>query len=403
MWPFSKQKRMGRKAFTITKFGGANLSDGDITITENSAIASVAGWCVRAIGEPSLRVMQKDKEQDGHPVAILLANPNPWMDGAAFRAAITASLVFKGNAYILQVYGVGNQPAELWPLMPTQVTLERDINGIPKCWRYRGKEYPLDQIIHIKDGINPNDFLLGWSGLDSVIREVATDNEATIYTEAILKNLGVPGMIVSLKPGDANEGYDIDPEVGQSIKDWAKRAFSGKARGETIVVTMPIDVNMPQVSPDKMALEQIRRIPERRICSVIGIPPIVAGLGEDPKYDNYRAAREAAYESWAVPMWRTIARGLNTGLAGLLKGAEIDFDLAPVRALQEDADAIAERSELLYDGDIITKNESREMNGFDKVPDGDKFKSEGSAGRTSTLRAMRDKKRSGRASTEATE
>jgi HK97 family phage portal protein len=415
MWPFSSKRQrharqpnqvsaLARKALQIFRSRNVDVTSGvDLPMTDNSAFVSVLRWCVRAISEPALNAAMKGEIKDDHPAMQLLRNPNPWMDEAALRSAITASLVVTGNCYILKVFGTSTVPTELWPLMPTEVTLQRDaVTGIPKNWLYRGKPYPLESIIHIKDGVDPNDMFLGWSGVQSILAEVATDSEATTYTEAILRNMGIPGMIISLKSnGEDGQGYEIDPEMGQTLKDWSKRAFSGKARGETVVVTVPIDVNMPQVSPDKMALDVIRRIPERRICAVIGIPPIVAGLGEDPKYDNYRAAREAAYESWAVPMWRIIERGLTKGLDGLMAGAVLQFDLSNVRALQEDADAIAERWGDLYERDLCTRNEARLKVGLEERPGEDNFASTGSTGRASTLRALRDKPRTNRRSSEA--
>jgi HK97 family phage portal protein len=366
---------------------------------ENSAMVAVLRWCVRTIGEPDYAVKKSDDELSfEHPVIELLQNPNPSMTGAQLRSAITGSLVMTGQGYITKVSGLKSQPVELWPLIPGEVELIRDTNGTPTHYMYRQKRIDLENMIHIRDGSSPIDPIMGWGGLESVVREIATDTEATKYTAAILANLGVPGVVISLKDTANSE---IDPEVAEEIKQTFRRNFGGEKRGEAMVITVPVDLQMPGFSPDKMALDLIRKVPERRICAVVGIPPIVAGLGEDPKYDNYRAAREAAYESWAVPMWRLIERSLTAGLADMLDGAELVFDISKVRAFQEDTDAAATRWASLYTSDLCTRNEARKALGLAELPGEDSFSSQGSTGRASTLNALRNKPRGSRSSSQA--
>lgn len=404
IWPFSKRTppaQLKRKSFQIFKLGGTTL---DITASqsamiENSAVVSVLRWCVRTIGEPSLAVKKSDDELvPEHPAIELLQNPNPYMTGAQLRSAITGSLVMTGQGYVMKVSGLKSQPVELWPLIPGEVELIRDTSGIPTHYMYRQKRIALDDMIHIRDGSSPVDPIMGWGGLESVVREIATDTEATKYTAAILRNLGVPGAVISLKD---SEHSSIDPEVADEIKERFRSSFGGEKRGEAMVITVPVDLQMPGFSPDKMALDLIRKVPERRICAVVGIPPIVAGLGEDPKYDNYRAAREAAYESWAVPMWRLIERSLTAGLADMLDGLDLVFDISRVRAFQEDTDAAATRWASLYQADLCTRNEARKALGLSEMPGEDAFSSQGSTGRASTLQALRNKPRGSRTSAEA--
>ena len=73
-------------------------------------------------------------------------------------------------------------------------------------YRVNGKTYVLskDDIIHYRDGIDPENDRFGLSGLSAVLREVFTDNEAATYSAAILRNMGVPSIIVTPKnPGVA--------------------------------------------------------------------------------------------------------------------------------------------------------------------------------------------------------
>jgi hypothetical protein len=64
----------------------------------------------------------------------------------------------------------------------------------------------------------------GSSPLRSVLREVFTDNEAADFTASLLRNMGVPGLLVS-----PETGVTISDEDAQQTKTDLKEKFSRRA------------------------------------------------------------------------------------------------------------------------------------------------------------------------------
>lgn len=369
---FSRQttEPPAKKSLTITFADGVRLGDASVEPVDNSAVASVLRWTVRALPEANLEVRASDGAQDDRHVANkLLAQPNPFYDLHTLLAGIATSLVLDGNAYVLKVRNGRRQPAELWYLPHTQVSLERDrITGLPTGYSYTSgverRTLALEDVIHIKDGVKPGDPLLGWSGLSAVIREVLTDSEAAAYSYAILRNMGVPGVLISAK----SDAMEFDDATADYVREKWRSLTRGDSRGETIVISTPVEVSTPGFTPEQLNLDRIRQIPERRICAVLGVPPVVVGLGEEPTYSNYATAREAAYEAFLAPLWRLMARALTHGLREVLGDRKLEFDLDSVRALQEDLDKLHARAREDYKAGLVTREEARAIIGLESKP-----------------------------------
>jgi hypothetical protein len=107
---------------------------------------------------------------------------------------------------------------------------------------------------------------------------------------------------------------------------------------------------------------------------------MVLGFGsalQRSTFSNYQQAREAAYESYLVPLWRYLddeltQQFLKPDYEGADSSARIEHDLSGVRALQEDEDAKHRRIGLDYQQGIITRAEARGALGYeveDKLDD----------------------------------
>jgi phage portal protein BeeE len=75
--------------------------------------------------------------------------------------------------------------------------------------------------VHFRFGKDPNNLLRGFSPLAAVMREVYTDDQAANFTAAILKNLGIIGVIFSPKDGT------IPKEQAKKLKDYVQRISRG--------------------------------------------------------------------------------------------------------------------------------------------------------------------------------
>jgi HK97 family phage portal protein len=303
----------------------------------------------------------------------LIESPNPYYDGLLLQQATVADFTIAGNAYWRKIRSAGNRVVELW-WIPSPL--------IDPAWGNNSSEYithyeyspggmiekidPQD-IVHFRYGLDPNNIRKGLSPLGSLFREVFTDDEAANMTAALLKNLGVPGVVIS--PKDSQGG--MGPDVAAEIKDTFKRSTTGDKRGEPLVMSGATDISQFGFSPQQMDMKQLRRIPEERISGVLGVPAIVAGLGaglERSTFANFAEAREMAYESNIIPSQRVIGsvikRQLLNEFEDDITSFQVAYDLREVRVLQEDENKKASRIKDMVAGGFVTVADAQRETGM---------------------------------------
>lgn len=343
--------------------------------TRNSIVMAVVGWIARNFPEAPVRIAQLMPDGTRQYVAPshlgpgamleLLERPNRYFSGVLMWIAAIVDLYCTGNAYLLKVRNGSGRVVELW-WIPKRLMRpwwpENDDTVFIAAYLYTPNGIPYlvhpDDVIHLRDGIDPANTRLGLSKLASLFREIFTDDEAANFSATLLTNLGVPGVIIS--PANTNTGtIKSDPD---SVKKAFMEKFGGDKRGEPLVLSAPTDVKVLSFSPEQMNLRDLRKIPEERISAVLGVSAIVAGLGaglDRSTFTNFGEARQAATEESLIPLWRLVAAELEVQLlddyVGDLSGWDIDFDLRNVRALAESIDAIWKRTESAATKGLLTR------------------------------------------------
>jgi len=245
-------------------------------------------------------------------------------------------------------------------------------------YRVNGKIYgiPVGDIIHFRNGVDPaSQGRKGLSDFAAVLREVCSDNEAAVFGAALMRNMGVPGVIISPK----QETMLSTAARKKMVEDWTEK-FTGERRGEPFVQSIPIDITMPGFSPQQMVLDKIRKIPEERITAAFGIPAVVLGMGAGLEASTAKAshsdARSQAYESCVIPTLYTFARAMTRALMpefGDIATQRIWFDLTGVSALKADQDALYKRLDMAYNGGWLKRSEVREAAGYKSGPEDDVY------------------------------
>ena len=118
-------------------------------------------------------------------------------------------LMLDGNAYWRKVRNGYGKVVQLWwvPSWMIKPVRPNDGSAFLSHYEYRvnNQVFRLDpvDIVHFRDGVDPSDDLRGLSRLKAVLREVCTDNECATFSAAIMRNFGVPGVIISphVEPG----------------------------------------------------------------------------------------------------------------------------------------------------------------------------------------------------------
>jgi HK97 family phage portal protein len=331
------------------------------------------------MAESPIAVQFKDSTPtEQHDMAVLLRNPNPYYSGRALRKAMSLSYVLDGNAYLIKIRNKQLKPIELWYVPHWMITPHwpTDESAFIDYYSYTptGKTIelaPMD-VVHFRDGIDPKNTRKGLSPLQSLFREVVTDDEAANYTAVMLKNSGVPSVIIS--PND--DGVDIDDEDAKVMKREFREKFTGDRRGGAMVLTRRAKVDTFGWSPKELDLGVLRDIPEERVSAVLGLPAAVAGFGTGLQQTKVGATmvemRQMAYDDCILPMQQMHADDWKGQLLAdfeeNIDDWKVVYDNSNVRVLQEDDNKRAERSVRLWQGGLISREEGRLMVNLESEP-----------------------------------
>ena len=350
----------------------------------NSIVALGVKWLGDRFPRPILQVSAISKRGDyvplpSHPMLDLWQHPNPYYNRRTMEKAIGLSLVCDGNAYVQKVRDQAGKVKELWWIPHDRVAPMWPDDGSEFISGYMVRvdttNYPLtkEDVLHIRDGIDPRNERLGLSTLKSQLREVCTVNEESGYTASLLHNSAVPGLVIT--PDDPALRPNADD--AQRIKERIREAFTGDSRGDTAVLAGKYKIQPLGFSPEQLRLDRLPAPAIARIASAVGVAPMSMGLPDTGK--TYSNLAEANRTSWGtiISMQELIAESLRYDLL-LEFGSDpvrytVEYDYSQIQELQESLDALHARTREDWKSGVIQLNEARELLGFDPDPGGDRW------------------------------
>lgn len=316
-----------------------------------------------------------------HPFLDLIRSPNPYYQYSTLMSSALLSVETFGNGYIIIERGKNYVPKELWYIPHWMIwpVWDKDGKHFIEYYAYRvnGKHYKIavENVIHLRSKfLDPTNPRMGISPLEAVLREVVTDNEASTFMAAVLRNQGFPGMVISPK----NEIDVLTPAQRDDLRRQFEEFYTGDGRGMALIQSIPIQIDTPSYTPEQLVLEKTRGISEERVCAVLEIPPGVvqmgAGLRATSNRGSHRDARRQAVENKIIPLQTHIAEQITRQLLiefEDIKHHRVAFDRRNVLALQEDRNEKARRTTLAVGGPWMTVNEARAEEGLPPIDGGD--------------------------------
>lgn len=389
-----------------------SVRDNSGPMWSNSAVMACLAWIMDTL--PEARTLVKtgkgeddDPTLDASPWYEFVRYPSATLDWTDLLGSTGFGLALDGNAYWLLGETKRYRPIVEWipstRCKPCAPRGSEHLGATHYEIRRQGgrvERVEPDRIVQFRQGQDPENPLLGLSRPKSAMLEIMSDQEATVYTHALMKNPKM-GTIVTL----ANPEATLDDATAEKLKTVLAEQLGGRNRHELAIPSEPLKFDQLGFPPDKMAIRENRKTPEERICAVFRIPPIVVGLGaglDRSTYSNTKEAREMAVEQCLAPMWRKIANTITTKFFPLI-GADVgeaylEFDLSGVRALQDDLDALYVRADRAFRGGLVTRGEGRSLLGFEERPGDEVFYTDlqagqGDAAALKTLFANADERR----------
>lgn len=369
-------------------FGSPRPTDSDITRdvgdgTAANVVMTPIRWLQRSIIEAPI-VVERDGDMDvGHELSKLIQRPNEFYSGDHLLAATLLSLEVDGNAYWLILSNARGRPVQLWYVPHYHIEPKFPSDGSAFITHYEytvgGQKQNIDiqDVIHFRDGLDPNNIRKGLSSLKALMREVWTDMECGLMVAALMKNGGVPGVVIS---PDSDE--PIDEGDATAAKEYVNEKFTRESRGKTLVMKGKTRVSTFGFTPREMDLSAIRNISEERVCAALGIPAAVVGFGTGVHQTKVGATlkelRKLAWFNGVIPIQRVIKGELDNKLMPKYRqsgrsAGQVKFNNSEVTALQEDENERAERIANMVVKGLWTRAEGREATGKEASPADDVF------------------------------
>lgn len=354
--------------------GSRRRYDAKTNLLASNVVMAPVLWIARNFIEAKLSIIDDGEVTRDHEMIELIRRPNAYYSGVLLWMATLISYLLDGNAYWIIVRNNQRRPVELWyaPHWLIEPVSHSETEFI-QYYRYRpgGEQIDLDldDVVHFRFGLDPDNPRKGMSQLKPAMREVFTDEEAGNFAASVLTNGGVPGLIISPK-GDVG---GIPQQEVDATKQYVSDQFSGDGRGAPLVLSGQTEVQEFGWDPQKVNLSAIRNIPEERVTALLGVPAAIVGFGTGLEQATQNATmstmRRIAYENAIIPVQRLMSEELQVQLLGEFEpnpdAVEVEFDRSEVAVLQEDQNELVSRLDKMVNGGWLTVADAQAQAGYD--------------------------------------
>ena len=321
-------------------------------------------------------VFEGAQEREAHPLAALLARPNPRQDGAAFLEALVSHLLLAGNAYV-EAVALDDEVRELYALRPDRMKAVPGADGWAEAYEYSagGRSVRFNQsssriapILHLAF-FHPLDDHYGLAPLEAAAVAVDTHNAAARWNKALLDNAARPsGALIYSGP----EGAVLNDAQFDRLKRELTDTYQGAANaGRPLLLEGGLDWKAMSLTPKDMDFLEAKHTAAREIALAFGVPPMLLGIPGDNTYANFQEANRVFWRQTVLPL----ATRIGTSLAQWLSpqfgdGVRLVIDTDRIEALASDRNALWER---VTNAPFLTLNEKREAVGYAPLNGGDRF------------------------------
>lgn len=377
---------------TISKLwdvGRPVLADGDLSTLAEQGYkrASLIHTCVTefatTFAEPPIVATLGDSLlPPNDSLRTIAESPNRNTTSYEYNERVTTDLKTYGEAIVhLLRSKKGDMIRELWPLEVSEVEPIAGEFGVAH-YEQRGtpKIMPRD-IMHIKLP-NPGNPLRGLSPIFVLLVEGSLDKDAVLYLGEFFRNGGIPSMVLTTQSATIPD-HDKKRMRQDLAKDHGRgRGVPGGTEWSTpLFLSHGTTLQPLGIDPSKLDLAPIFDLAESRICGVMSVPAIIAqariGLLQSQAYGTAREARRDWWGRSLIP-WGTRLSQIHTAriAAEWGPGYRLHYDLSLVPAVLEAQSPVIRDTALLFNSDLVTRNQGLARLGMRPEPGGDAYKSE---------------------------
>lgn len=253
------------------------------------------------------------------PPAAWLTNPEPlvynaWTD---FAKELFWSYQAVGEVFVLATakFADTGRPMRFMVVNPAYVNVEQ-VDGRIRYEMF-GNDVTED-ILHVKYASWPGD-LRGHGPLEVAGARLLAAEALTRYATDLASRGGIPWAVLKY-PRRASRA-----QMTQMQTDWINARRS--ALGAPAVLADGVELDVVSTSPKDMALSELAKFNEARICVLLGVPPFLMGLpsgGDSMTYSNVSSLFDYHWRASLRPKATDVMANLSGWL--LPRGTEVEVD-----------------------------------------------------------------------------
>lgn len=268
------------------------------TVNERSAMQLTAVYaCVRILAEAvaglSLHLYRcgrngsKEKAVE-HPLYFLLHDePNPEMTSFVFRETLMTHLLLYGNCYCQIIRDGRGQVASLYPLMPNQMSVDRDEKGQIYYTYVRSGE----EAVTMDNGtvyLLPEDVLhipaLGFDGLVGYSPIAMAKN--TIGMGLACEEYGAKFFANGAAPSGVLEHPGTVKDISRLRESWNAIYGGSRNAGKVAILEEGMHYSPISISPNEAQFLETRKFQVDEIARIFHVPPHMIGDLERSTFSN---------------------------------------------------------------------------------------------------------------------
>jgi HK97 family phage portal protein len=350
----------------------SKMTGSGVRVSADSALAVTAVYaCIRVKAESFAMLpfrLYRPKVGGGrqqvtdHWLARLFCRrPNAWQTPFEFREMLQAHIDLRGNAFCeISEDGAGGI-TDLLPLHPDRITLEL-IGESDYRYRYKmrnGAERILTraQVWHIR-GLS-GDGYMGYNPIEIAREAIGEALQYQSYSSRFFANNATPPQWIKFP------GKFADNAAKQTFREGMQAAQTGGNRGKTMVLDQGMELHQVAINQKDMQFIEARQMKVPEIARLWRMPPHKIGDLSKSAFSNIE---QQAIEFWSDTMAPGCERW-ESSIECCLLGPDTDFEVEFDMRAQMRGDSAARAQyihNMVLDG-VLTRNEGRQMEGFDPI------------------------------------
>lgn len=242
-----------------------------------------------------------EQVDDTHPLAKLLSRPNDQLDAFRLWLWTAATKEVYGEAYWLIVRDHTGQPAELQPMHPANVIVERGETGELTYFYAAGVRdvtllppIPAADVVPIVE-YNPETLARGLSTLEP-LRDTLYNEDAARRATAAWWRRGARPSIALTHPGSLSE-----PAQQRLRATWDAQHAGADLMGGTAILEEGMKPEVLQLSAEEMQYIESRKLNREEVCAAYDVPPPVVHILDRATYSNVTEQMRSMYRDTMAP------------------------------------------------------------------------------------------------------